>query len=169
MKLVTDACSLINIHNADGLTVVSGLEEFSIVVPPLVLEECNEDCARKIRDLAVANAIEILDDNEVTAELFSELSAAHGLGDGETECLSFCMLTDWHFCCDDRKARRCGNLLLGDQRVIGSLRLLRECVNTKLILCDQANSMYVRMVRHGGFLPTVAQEFFCNTAEIVEC
>src|SRR5512138_3585748 len=151
-KLVTDACSLINIYNADGLEVVSSVEGFSIAVPPLVLKECNDDCAGKVRQLARSESIEILDDSDVPVELFAELSKLHRLGDGETECLSFCVLRGWSFCCDDRKARRCGDALLGEGRVFGSLRLLRECVSKKIILCDEANAMYIEMIQHGGFL-----------------
>jgi hypothetical protein len=63
-------------------------------------------------------------------------------------------------CCDDEKARRVGMELAGEERVIGSLRLLKWIVAEDICTCDDAFVYYERMKAAGGFLPELSREWF---------
>ena len=53
---------------------------------------------------------------------------------------------------------------VGEDRVIGSLRLLRWCVEETVISCDEAHAFALQMIKAGGFLPDMGHEFFCSDA-----
>jgi predicted nucleic acid-binding protein len=69
---------------------------------------------------------------------------------------------DYGVCCDDRKAREAAADIVGQERVIGTLRLLQWCVQKVVMDCSVAFSAFTIMKEKGGFLPDTAQSFFCN-------
>jgi predicted nucleic acid-binding protein len=97
----------------------------------------------------------------VPAPRVLELLAGHGLGEGETEAIAACEALGYMLCSDDKPARDLGVSLLGAPRVLGSIRLLRWCVEEKLVECTAAFSMFAVMKQSGGFLPKMEQSFFC--------
>ena len=128
---------------------------------PLVANECHPACVGKIVELSQTCAVTRLTDQQIDANQFLDLIAAHGLGDGETECLSICIARPGSLlCCDDRKAREVAKGLLGPGRVIGSLRLLKWSVTAGLISAGEAYNKYDAMKNTGGFLPDVSLEWF---------
>jgi len=127
----------------------------------MVVSECQVGSAAAILALQAADAVGFLDDDIVPTDLFLDLLAEHDLGDGETECIAICRINGHGMCCDDRKARELARALLGQGRVIVTIRLLRWCVEEGLIDCQQAFALFRTMRAAGGFLPPTQQEFFC--------
>lgn len=127
----------------------------------MVVSECQVGSAAAILELQAADAVGFLDDDIVPTDLFLDLLAEHDLGDGETECIAICHINGNSVCCDDRKARKLAQSILGNDRVIGTIRLLRWCVEDGLIDCQLAFALFRKMRAAGGFLPATQQEFFC--------
>jgi predicted nucleic acid-binding protein len=93
--------------------------------------------------------------NDISSDVYLDLLNQHELGEGETECLALAMQRPYAFCCDDRKARHAATTVLGSDRVIGSLRLLKWSVAAGLFSTAQATEMYETMKAAGGFLPEI--------------
>jgi predicted nucleic acid-binding protein len=163
VKYVVDSSSVINLFNAGALHLVGRLERCELWIPPLVVGECGPTCAATVLDVRDTGNLHFVNDDVVDADLFFRLLSEHGLGDGETECIALSIVSGFGICCDDRKAREVAGATLGSDRVIGTLRLLRWCVEDRLIPCDQAFLLFREMRQQGGFLPKAAQTFFCTS------
>jgi predicted nucleic acid-binding protein len=161
VRYVIDSSSVINLFNAGALHLVGKLARCQLWLPPLVVGECGPTCAAMVLEVRDAGLFHFVNDDVVDADLFFRLLADHNLGDGETECIALSIVSGFDICCDDRKAREIARTTLGHERVIGSLRLLRWCVEDQLIPCDQAFLLFREMRRQGGFLPETQQAFFC--------
>jgi predicted nucleic acid-binding protein len=161
LEISIDASSWINLSNAAALDTVLQIPEHEFLFSPLVASECHAACVVKIIELSQTCAVVRITDQQVDANLFLDLIATHELGDGETECLAICIARpDAVFCCDDRKARQVAEALLGADRVIGSLRLLKWAVEAALISSGDAFVLYTAMKAAGGFLPHIAPDWF---------
>jgi predicted nucleic acid-binding protein len=160
VDLIIDASSIINLDNAQALELVAGLSDRTIWLSPLVIGECKPTCAARIVQLEKEGLIRFVNPESVSAETFLSLLETYDLGEGETECLALSLGHPYVMCCDDSKARRIGTKLLGPERVIGSLGLLKCCVSAELISPKQAFDLYELMKKAGGFLPLVASEWF---------
>ena len=161
MRFVLDSSSIINLFNAGGLALLCRLEEHEFFVPPMVVGECHGACAVELVTLREEGCLSFIDDGAVDAEQYLTLLEAHGLGAGETECMAVAASEDYGVCCDDRKARGAAAGYIGQDRVIGSLRLLQWCVHKLVIDCDAAFQAFRNMKSMGGFLPDTSQSFFC--------
>lgn len=155
---ILDACSVINCINSDSLEVVLAIPGLSLGVGPIVRGECGHDA---LEAMIASGRCRLLDDGALPAARFLALLAQYGLGDGETECLVFgeaqqslIVVTD------DLAARRAVVNLLGDNRLTGSLGLLRRAVESGLIDGAEAMRSYERMKESGGFLPEISDKFF---------
>ena len=162
MRYAIDSSSIINLYNAGVLGVVSHLEQCEFWLPPLVVGECEPSCATEVLALQQQGRLHFFDDDSVPADLFIELLTAHGLGNGETECIAVALTHGYNVCCDDRKAREAAGRLLAPERVIGTLRLLRWCVEAGILEGPAAYAFYILMKDKGGFLPNTEQGFFCG-------
>jgi predicted nucleic acid-binding protein len=160
MDLIIDASSIINLDNAGALDVVAKLEGRNLCISPLVIGECQPTCAARLAELERQGAIWFVDPERISAELFLELIEEHDLGEGETECLALASGHPFVFCCDDAKARMVATNLIGVDRVIGSLRLLKWCVADKILQAAEAFAIYESMKAAGGFLPDIDQSWF---------
>lgn len=162
MNVLLDSSSVINLHNAGALALVSRLKRCRFWLPPMVVSECQVGSAAAILELQAADAIGFLDDDIVPTDRFLELLELHELGDGETECIAICELNGHMLCCDDRKAREAASTLFGQDRVVGTIRVLRWCVEEGLADCGQAHDLFRSMRAAGGFLPNTDRTFFCT-------
>lgn len=161
MKIILDACSIINLVNATGLEACAGLERCELYVGPIVFGECSEGSAQELISLINSGRILQLPDDEIPIDTFLDMLAEHNLGEGETECIAGASISDFIVCSDDGRARYIGRTLLGQNRVIGSARLLKWCVEEDILICTEASSHFSIMKDMGGFLPTLADAFFC--------
>src|SRR5579883_847075 len=127
MDIATDASSIINLSKADALSLVAQLGHCHICVSPLVATECGLPCAAELKLLSDNHQITLLDADNIPADLYLNLLGTYELGEGETECIALCSVGPHLFCTDDQKARKVAAQLVGDHRVLGSLRLLRWC------------------------------------------
>lgn len=157
-----DSSSVINLFNAGVLALLCQLEEHDFAVPPMVIGECHGECAAELLALRDQGCLAFIDDDVVDADQYLALLEAHRLGAGETECMAVAAAEDYNVCCDDRRAREAATSLIGEGRVIGSLRLLRWCVERLVIDCGEAFSAFEIMRQRGGFLPQTPQSFFCG-------
>jgi predicted nucleic acid-binding protein len=160
LAIALDACSIINLSNASALEIVLGMPERAFIVSPMVAGECHAECVVEVVRLTATCNITLAQEQDIDAALFLELLDNHELGQGETECIAICFAGHHSICCDDRKARAVATDLLGEERVMGSLRLLKWAVEAGRITSDAAYSAYRAMIDAGGFLPTLAPDWF---------
>jgi hypothetical protein len=162
VNLIIDACSLINLNNADVLAVTCRLARCRFWVCPGVIIECRAEMVARLFALNAEGVIGFIDDGQMPATRILELLDQYGLGPGETESIAACEVFGYGLCSDDGPARKLAGRLLGPPRVTGSLRLLRWCVEEQLVMCEAAFSLYGIMRACGGFLPSMRQDFFCS-------
>jgi predicted nucleic acid-binding protein len=160
VDIITDASSIINLDNAKALDLVAQLPNRTLWLSPLVISECEPTCAAEIFRLKDLERIQFVNPERVPADLFLQILADHELGEGETECLALCLQGPYVLCCDDHKARRIAIELIGANRVIGSLRLLRWLVVEKLASAEDVYHIYEAMRAAGGFLPSIDRSWF---------
>lgn len=160
MAITLDACSIINLSNANALEVVLGMPEKAFIVSPMVAGECHAECVVEVVRLTATCNITLAQEQDIDAALFLELLDTHELGQGETECLAICLTGNHSLCCDDRKARAVATELIGELRVMGSLRLLKWAVEAGRISSADAYIAYRGMIDAGGFLPELAPDWF---------
>ena len=161
MNIVFDASCAINLVIGDQLSNILQLPEHTFSIGPIVLSECEQQSAEL--DAAVeAGLITLLSDDDISGSVFLALLNEFGLGEGETECLTICKLTDMHLACDDLKARNAAKVIIGLDRVVGTLSLLKRCVEHQIISSDRAVESVGLMKARGSFLPGVASDYFSN-------
>lgn len=159
--MIVDSSSVINLFNAGALELLCQLARCDFFVPPLVLGECAPLCASSLVDLRDEGCIALLDDNQIDANRYLEMLERYSLGAGETECIAGSVDTEFCVCCDDRKAREAAAEVIGQDRVVGTLRLLRWCVEDEIADCSEAFRLFSEMKEKGGYLPQTPQDFFC--------
>ena len=162
MRALLDSSCVINLVNAGALELVCGLDGIEWWLPPAVVDESGPTCAAVTLDLQQRGLINFLDDDQIDAERFLALLDAHRLGAGETECVAIAANSDHHLCCDDRRARTMAVGIIGVDRVFGTVRLLRWCVEQRRIDCTEARRLLRAMRERGGFLPDTPQAYFCT-------
>jgi len=162
-----DASALINLIKGEAFELILALPGFEFLVGPSVLEECVDgdsvvDMLKKAIDDGKVN---VLDDSQIGADLFLSLLQRYNLGLGETECLTFAVNSEVVICSDDLKARQIAASIIGDDRVTGSLGLLRDAVRTGITTALIAWEAYERMKQEGAFLPDISRNFFTGVDE----
>ena len=162
MNVVVDACSVINLTNVGALQHALSLTACRLAVGPLVIAECHGEAAAHVAAAEADGLLDYVNDDDIPAERYLELLDEHELGEGETECIAVAELEGFTVCCDDRRARRVAQGLLGQDRVIGSLRLLKWCVEEEILTCEEADDLSAQMRAAGGLLPAMGHEFFCD-------
>lgn len=160
MRIILDACSVINLVNGGAFSLILTIPNASFHIGPMALGECGgENQAILLAEIAAAR-VELLDDDDIPAGTYLALSERFGLGDGETECLTFASHADYVVATDDRAARQAVVAIAGDTRLIGSLGLLRKAVQCGLCSAEAAYASYQTMKTLGGFMPNVTIDFF---------
>jgi predicted nucleic acid-binding protein len=155
-----DACPIINLANAGVLERVVLINAHRLAVSPAVVRECNSGAAANIINLHADNLMDFVDIDDVPADRLLELIELYGLGDGESESIAVAEAFGCLICSDDRKARQAAIEVLGQDAVIGSLRLLRWCVDEQVLTSGEAWDAYHEMRDAGGFLPDLPGDFF---------
>ena len=159
MRVVPDACSLINLHKGGVLDVVLGLEGVSLRLPEGVLKECVE-LGEELQDHIGSGRIGEIPDTDLSVERVAQFANENNLGVGESECIARCQDDpSLVFCTDDRRARHVARQHVGDARVIGTEDLLLECVRQGMSPLD-AYTAHETMRARGAFLPERPREFF---------
>ena len=156
MKQAIDACSLINLHKADVLEIVLRLPAHEFFVGAFVKEECGPF----LKPFLENGSLKELSDDRVSSVTFSKILSRYDLGFGETECIVFATLDAMAVCSDDLKARRAAQTELGENRVTGTLFLLRECVKNGALTAHGALVAYEQMRTKGAFLPDLPDGYF---------
>lgn len=162
-KIVFDSSSIINLINGEVLNDILKLQGYIFYIGNIVLEECSRVQSQKdvIEKYIQEGKIKLIEE-DVDLTVFRTLKTKYNLGDGETECIGYCKGTAFKLSSDDGKARRDATTELGASHVTGSIFLLREAVRFQIIECRSAKSAFLFMKIKGGFLPEVADEYFCE-------
>ncbi|MXP09716.1 hypothetical protein [Pseudoblastomonas halimionae] len=114
-----------------------------------------------IASLHTDGDLEYLEDNQLDVDEVLNFVDEKKLGDGESECILLANLDGQSsICCDDRRGRAKATEFLGEERVLGSLRLLKMAVRVGLIVPVEAFAAYELMRDAGGFLPTIGIAYF---------
>ena len=162
MNVVLDACSIINLINGNILHKIIAIPGYLFHVGDILLDQEILNQSQKLILLTCIknNSIDLIESTTTLSE-FNRLKQLYNLGTGETECIAICKANGNTISTDDLKARKAAVIELGDeQKVIGSLFLLRTLVVSKSITASEAYSCYLLMKQKGGFLPRIAQSFF---------
>jgi predicted nucleic acid-binding protein len=157
VKIVLDACSVINIGNSHAVTDVLALSH-EYFIGPAVLGE-SEPLEAEMQQACDNGRIAMLDDADVDLGEYLKVAEA-GLGDGETECIALAAIRGWHVCSDDGRARKIASDYLGSDRVLGTIRLLMQCVASGFLTSAQAFAAYEKMLQAGAFLPNLTMDAF---------
>jgi len=161
LNVVLDASSSINLHRGGVFDVVLSLTSSAFVfhMGYIVRSECGD--LREFLDVLVTKgSLVLLPDNTLGPQEFTEVLNLYELGLGETECIALAKQHELSVCTDDKAARRAAAQHLGDGRVFGSLRLIRECVCQGLLSAQTAYAAYETMKARGAFLPSVSAVYF---------
>ena len=161
MNVIFDSCSTINLHNGSVLEKVLELSSARYVfhMGTIVRGECG-DLTAYLDEQANKGRILILQGKTITPNHFAELLNRYELGLGETECIVHAERHVLTVCTDDGAARAAAKDHLGETRVVGSLRLIRECVCAGIITSDQAYVGYELTKSRGAFLPEILPSYF---------
>jgi predicted nucleic acid-binding protein len=148
--------------NGNLLDTVLSLPGRTWFIGPIVLQECEQsgNIPQALQQAIDNKSISVLDDSTLSATSFLLFLQTYGLGEGETECLTFGSVSDYIICCDDRRARQMIAQELGNARVTGSIGLLKELVHQAVLTVTKAMEGYNRMKAMGAFLPDIDEKFF---------
>jgi predicted nucleic acid-binding protein len=161
LNVILDSCSTINLHNGDVLEKVLqlGSSKYAFHMGTIVRGECG-DLTAYLDEQANKGRILILPGKTITPSHFADLLNRYELGLGETECIVHAERHVLTVCTDDGAARAAAKAHLGEARVVGSLRLIRECVCAGIITPNQAYVGYELTKSRGGFLPEILPSYF---------
>ena len=129
------------------------------MIGPIVRWECKTH-AGKIDACVEAGELIEFSDQKIPGFLFLQLLEKYNLGDGETECLAYCVQFSTLMACDDRRARNVAYWELGQDSIMGSLALLKQCVSEDGLTSKCAFQSYKLMKERGAFLPVINEDFF---------
>jgi predicted nucleic acid-binding protein len=160
VNIVLDACAIINLVNGSVFDTVLNLRGYGFFVGSQASGECGEATSIVLQQAIQTERVTVINDDAVTASNFLALLQQYGLGDGETESLTFTQSLGYMICTDDKRARLVSAELLGNDRVIGSLGLLKRAVQQQLLTASEAFGAYQKMKTAGGFLPEIDLSFF---------
>jgi len=161
LRIILDASSSINLHRGGLLEAVLSLSSFAFTfyVGCIVKGECG-DLQEWLTAQAARGRLVILPDDTLSPQEFADVLNLYDLGLGETECIALAKQQGLCVCTDDKAARRAATEHLGDGSVVGSLRLIRECVCQGLLTAQAAFLAYQAMKDRGAFLPPIADSYF---------
>lgn len=160
MVVILDASTLINLANGGVLGDVLALDGIEFLVGAAVMDEI-PSAAEEIKQVVATGLLRFIDDNVITAKAFSQAKQEMQLGDGETECILAAAIMGYCIACDDKKARREAKARLDpEERVTGSIGLLRALCAAGKASPQEALAVYQLMIERGGYLPEASLELF---------
>ena len=155
MQLVVDASSVINLINGGALHLLRKLRRRRFWVTRSVINEVWPTDGKQVLTEVALDGLSVIDDVDINVGRFLELLESYLLGAGETESIVACEVLGHTLCCDDRKARDLGRTILGENRVTGSIGILKWYVSELALDPTNVYQMYQVMIAKGGFLPNI--------------
>lgn len=167
INISLDSCSIINLINCNQLENILNIPNHKFYISNSVLKELYEvESQKTLLERYLSSELISIYEYEVEIDIYQRLFSEYDLGDGEIEALAICIMggNSFKMCCDDKKARLMSSKEIGSDNVIGSLTLLKRCVDASIIKCSDAFVSYIEMIAHGGFLPkNIRNHFFCKS------
>lgn len=163
MNIILDTCSIVNIINGDFIDhlMIHPTHNFYVGESLFEYELLNPTQKIVIGLLVSSRQIKLLPE-DISISDFQKYYLKYDLGLGETESIILCKKLGYAICTDDLKARKSSTVELGKKNVVGTLFLIKECVKSKVITCDQALSIYKRILICGGYVPKgLTADYFC--------
>ncbi|MES0177037.1 hypothetical protein NKJ86_00355 [Mesorhizobium sp. M0025] len=99
-------------------------------------------------------------ENEVDPEELQEFIRAENIGQGEAHSILACRDQEIRFICDDRRARKVAERVIGKDNVIGSIGILCSLLAAGILDIDATLSCLRDMVMRGAFLPSMDEEYW---------
>lgn len=159
MIQILDASTLLNLANGEVLSKVLRLPGTSFQVSGVVRDE-SRTVAQAIDAAVAAGRLALVDDKLISVSRFLRAKAEWQLDNGETECILAAAEVGSSVACDDKAARKVIVKILGEDRLTGSIGLLREAVKAGLLTQAEAFAAYRLMRERGGFLPAIDEAGF---------
>lgn len=162
-SIILDSCTLINLINAEALTIVFSLSGFKFFIGELVYDECCQiDEQKTFIDICInTGKVEILKD-QISITEFKEIKSKYSLGDGESESIALSKKIGYAVATDDSKARKSVVKEVGETQLCGSIFLIRELIQQCHITCLEGQEIQNIMIACGGFLPRVDEDYLCK-------
>lgn len=154
MIQILDASTLLNLANGEVLSKILRLPGTSFQVSGVVRDE-SHTVAQAIDAAVAAGRLALVDDKLISISRFLRAKAEWQLDNGETECILAAAEVGSSVACDDKAARKVIVKVLGEDRLTGSIGLLREAVKAGLLTQIEAFTAYRLMRERGGFLPAI--------------
>lgn len=159
MIRILDASTLLNLANGEVLSKVLHLPGISFQVSGVVRDE-SRTVAQAIDAAVAVGRLALVDDKLISVSRFLRAKAEWELDNGETECILAAAEIGSSVACDDKAARKVIMKVLGEDRLTGSIGLLREAVKAGLLTQAEAFVAYCLMRERGGFLPAIDEADF---------
>lgn len=161
MNVILDASSTINLHHGDLLGIVLSLdpETFKFHMGVIVRGECG-GLASYLEEQNGNGRLVFLPSRAIAARDLADILNRYELGLGESECIVHAERRSLIVCSDDKAARKAVEAHLGYGRVVGSVKLIRECVVAGTITSTDAYARYELMRSRGAFLPDIDSSYF---------
>lgn len=160
---VLDACTVINLYNAEILEDVLLLGGISFYIGDLVLDECskNTDQSQCFNLLINDGKLNFLNDKLELSELL-QVKELFFLGIGESESIALAYKFNFNIATDDKKARSASRIQLGEDRLSGSIYFIKQLIIDGVIECNRGLFLIQLMKSRGGFLPNVNRNYLCD-------
>lgn len=159
MIRILDASTLLNLANGEVLSKVLRLPSTSFQVSGVVRDE-SRTVAQAIDAAVASGRLALVDDRLISVSRFLRAKAEWQLDNGETECILAAVEIGCSVACDDKAARKVIVRVLGEDRLTGSIGLLREAAKAGLLTHTRAFAAYRLMRERGGFLPAIDKAEF---------
>lgn len=164
MKIVCDACTLINLA-AGGVLPLFQANGIEIACGEICLDEAtaggpfSEDIQESVR----RGFVERFPDDTLQVSQVEFAMSSWKLGAGESECILLVESAgDWVAASDDNRARNIASDKFGKERVLGSIGLLRRLVLIGAISIEDAVACHQLMRDNGAFLPPADSKYYLH-------
>ena len=136
-------------------------DECQIYLGSFVLEEVTASKFQKQKLEQIPRRWRTISADAINGDLFLSILNQYSLGKGETECITIALQREeFVVAIDDRKARKITKNLIGEERITGSIGLLRMLTSEGSITPEYAFERYQYMKEVGGFLPDLGSDYF---------
>jgi predicted nucleic acid-binding protein len=146
LRVVTDACVLINFGLVDRLDLLGGLVGFDFLLPEPVLAEIRRpDLQQRLQRALERGQLHLIEFGDFeTLSVFAELRRV--MGRGEAACLAVAAARGWLVASDERRAfLRTAQQRLGSGRILNTPGLFVLAIRAGLITVAEADDAKRRL------------------------
>ncbi|WP_061246446.1 hypothetical protein [Leptospira interrogans] len=154
MKLVVDSCCLISWNRSAFFEKVIDSGLFQLQIGYFVLDELRKETW--LISLINNGQINVID-LSISLEEVETFSKVKKLGSGESEAILIAKTALINFCSDDNRARKIATAIVGKNKVIGTLGIMKSLNEQGFINKTDLYLYYQNMKTTGSFLPDYSE------------